>query len=323
MLYHQTERDEESVRHLKWSLQLAPHDAQARGMLGQALLRQGLANLAVSEYERALELDPSLQLLHLYKARALARGGKHSAAIQSFQQFAAHLHAIEDTTLLGQAYVEMGMSYLASGEPARAAEVFQAVLARNGQDGAAHRGLAEVAIVRGELKGAEKHIKKALGLEPRSPAVLDTLATLLGEKGQWDDAVKALEKAVVEAPTDPALHEKLGRALRKAGKAEAAAQIYQRAGHVFPQRKGHFLWLEGRVFARLDRWGEAAHQFRKAVELAPHRWEILDDLGNACVRLGEFDEALANFEQALEKAPPQARSSLAHSIESVQSQRGA
>lgn len=323
MLYYQGDQDEEAVRHLKWSLHLSPNDAQARGMLGQALVRQGLANLAVAEYERALELDPSLQLLHLYKARAAAKGGKHGQAIQSFRQFAAHLEKLEDTTLLGQAYVEMGFSYLANGDPARAAEVFQAALSRDPQEAGALRGLAEVAIARGNLKLAEEHVKSALALEPRGPAVLETLASLMGEKGQWNEAVRVLEKAVVEAPTNAVLHEKLGRAMRKAGNLEGAVQIFQRAGHVFPKRRGHFLWLEGRALGRSGRWGEAAHQLRKALDENPHRWEIYEDLAQACARLGEFQEAVTNIKAAISKAPEGQRGGLNRLLQSIMSQQQA
>ena len=54
--------------------------------------------------------------------------------------------------------------------------------------------------------------------------------------------------------------------------------------------------------------GDRAHEeaipvYRNALRLAPDHPEILYNLGNACLALGELDDALANYDPALARAP--------------------
>ncbi len=310
MLFYAENQDEESVRHLQWSLKLAPADAQAHGMLGQALARQGLTNMAISEYQKALEIDPQLHLLHLYLARAYAQANRHSDAINCFKNFANRLSTLEESQFLGQAYVEMGRSYLEEGQTARAGEVFQAALQRNPRDAGAMLGLARVATARGDFKKARERLKEAMRLEPRNLELLKAMADLQGEEGNWNDAVLTLQKALTENAGDPDLHEALGRALRKGGRHNEAASTYRRGAEIFSARQGRFYWLEGRVEARRERWGEAAMLFRRALERMGQNWQVYEDLAQACYKLGEYDQAKLNLQRAIEQAPDKEQASL-------------
>ncbi|MBI3925706.1 MAG: tetratricopeptide repeat protein [Armatimonadetes bacterium] len=310
MLYFESGHYDEAVRNLQWSLQLQPADAQGRGMLGQAFSRQRLTNLALTEYNGALELDPSLHILHLFIARAYAQAGRHSEAVSSFRKFTAHLDTSEATQFLGQAYVEMGQSLLSEGDFSRASEVFQAALQRNPQDSTALHGMARVALARKKCNKSKDLLAEALELEPRNPELLMTLAEVYGEEGDWDQAAETLQRAVAEHPSHIPLHEKLGRVLRKARRYQEAVAVFRRAAETFPANRPRFLWLEGRVEARRGRWGEAAHLFRRALDLSPHSWRIYEDLGQVCHRLGESEEAVANLREALERAPAPERQSL-------------
>lgn len=294
---------EEAVRDLKRSLELAPADAQAHGMLGQALARQGLTNLAIAEYERALDLDPDLYLLHLSMARAYAQAGRHERAVESFRKFLARVGNQEKTRMLGEAYVDMGRSYLANNNPARAAEVFQAALQRNPQDARALHGLAQVAVARKDYARAQRWLDRALEAEPRSSELRITQARIQGLQGHWGNAVTLMQEALQDDPRRPELHEEMGRVLRKAGRFQDAVDVFRRAAQIFPDQEGYFLWLTGRVQFRQDLFGEAAWSYRKALETMHHDWRIHADLGKACASLAQMDEAARAFQKAMELAP--------------------
>jgi serine/threonine protein kinase/tetratricopeptide (TPR) repeat protein len=303
MLHVEQGEYEEAVRDLKRSLELAPADAQAHGMLGQALARQGLTNLAIAEYERALDLDPDLYLLHLSMARAYAQAGRHERAVESFRKFLARVGNQEKTRMLGEAYVDMGRSYLANNNPARAAEVFQAALQRNPRDARALHGLAEVALARKDYAKAQRWLDRALQAEPRNCELKITQARIQGMQGHWGNAVTLMQEALQDNPRRPDLHEELGRVLRKAGRFQDAVDVFRRAARIFPDQEGYFLWLTGRVQFRQDLFAEAAWSYRKALETMQHDWRIHADLGKACASLVQMDEAAAAFEKALELAP--------------------
>ncbi len=310
LLHYLVGDDEEAVRCLQFSLQLKPDDVQALGILGQSLARQGLANLAIGNFQRALELDSSNHLLYLYQARALAAAGRHGEAIQSFRNFASRLTSRDEALYLSQTQVEMGMSYLGEGDLARAAEVFRLALKANPRDSKALHGLAKVALEKKDWAEARDHLKKALQIEPKSRDYLISLAELQGREGNWNEAVLTLQKAVTENPNEPTLYEVLGRALRKAGRAQESATVFRRGAELFPSEQGRFFWLEARVEARRGRFGEAASLFRRAIERNPDNWRIYADLAETCQQLGEVREAMKVLEKAFHCAPERDREEL-------------
>lgn len=313
--------DEEAVRCLQFSLQLRPGDAQAQGIMGQALARQGLANMAIGAFQKALELDSSNHILYLYLARGLAQAGRHGEAIQSFRNFASRLSSRDEALYLAHTQVEMGLSYLADGQVARAAEVLQLALKSNPRDAKALHGLAKVAMERRDWSEARDRLRKALQIEPKNRDFLLTQAEIQGLEGNWNEAVLTLQRGVTENPNEPLLYELLGRALRKAGRAREAASIFRRGAEVFPAEQGRFFWLEGRVEARLGRFGEAATLFRRALERNPERWRIYADLAETCQQLGEIGEALANVDKALALAGEKDREELKRLQLMLQTQR--
>ena len=302
ILYFQANNGEEAERHLKWAAKLCPADAQTHGMLGQAYLRRGLTNLAISEYARALELDPNLHVLHLYLARALASAGRHGEAIQSFRALAKLTGKADDFSIVGEAYTDMGRSYLAQNLFAQAEEVFQLACNRNPKDAAAFHGLAQVALHRRKFARAREYLATATKLEPKNTDFVETYASIQGEEGNWGDAVLTIQRALTENPTVPDLYEFLGRALRKAGRLSEAASAYRRASEVFPTKQWRFYWLEGRIEARRERWAEAAVLLRKSLDRNPSVPVYLD-LAQAYQQMGQLKDAVELLERATQTVP--------------------
>lgn len=313
--------DEEAVRCLQISAQLRPGDAQTQGILGQSLARQGLANLAIGAFQKALELDNSNHILYLYQARALATAGRHGEAIASFRNFAGRLSSRDEALYLATTQVEMGLSYLADGQVARAAEVLQLAIKTNPRDAKALHGLVKVAMEKRDWADARDKLRKAQQIEPKNRDFLVTQAEIQGLEGNWNEAVLTLQRGVTENPNDPQLYELLGRALRKAGRAQEAAGVFRRGAEVFPAEQGRFYWLEGRVEARRGRFGEAASLFRRAIERNPDRWRVYADLAETCQQLGETREALLNVEKALSLAGEKDREELKRLQLLLQTQR--
>ncbi|MFN8612846.1 MAG: tetratricopeptide repeat protein [Vulcanimicrobiota bacterium] len=313
--------DEEAVRCLQTSAQMRPGDAQTQGILGQALARQGLANLAIGAFQKALEIDNSNYILYLSQARALAAAGRHGEAVSSFRNFASRLSSRDEALYLATTQVEMGLSYLADGQVARAAEVLQLAIKTNPRDAKALHGLVKVAMEKRDWSDARDKLRKAQQIEPKNPDFLVTQAEIQGLEGNWSEAVLTLQRGVTENPNDPHLYELLGRALRKAGRAQEAAGVFRRGAEVFPAEQGRFYWLEGRVEARRGRFGEAATLFRRALERNPDWWRVYADLAETCQQLGETREALVNVEKALSLAGERDREELKRLQLLLQTQR--
>lgn len=304
LLFYNVGDDEEAIRKLQFAASLNPQDSQTQGILGQALARRGgLTNLAVGAFSKALQIDPSNSVLYLYQARALAQAGRHADAVVSFRRFAERLGGQDDAFYLAATQVEMGMSYLAAGDPDRASEVLGLALKSNPKDARALHGLARVAMERQNWADARDKLRRAFTLEPKNRDFLITQSELQGLEGHWSEAALTLQRVVSEHPNEPQFYELLGRALRRSGRLAEAAGTFRRGADLFPRESGRFYWLEARLEARRGRHGEAATLFRRALERLPDHWRIYADLAETCQALGETREALSLVDKALGYAP--------------------
>jgi tetratricopeptide (TPR) repeat protein len=79
------------------------------------------------------------------------------------------------------------------------------------------------------LDEAEKLVRRALELKPRSGHILDSLGWVLFRRGEARRAVELLEQADALSGPDPTVLEHLGDAYRATARPLDAAQAYRRA----------------------------------------------------------------------------------------------
>ncbi len=79
------------------------------------------------------------------------------------------------------------------------------------------------------LDEAEELVRRALGIEPRSAAVIDSYGWVLFRRGRLTEAEHALRRASRLAPRDPEIAEHMGDVMRALGNHKGARAVYQRA----------------------------------------------------------------------------------------------
>ncbi|WP_306119649.1 MULTISPECIES: tetratricopeptide repeat protein [unclassified Roseitalea] len=163
----------------------------------------------------------------------------------------------------------------------------------------------------------------------------------LSDLGRDDEAKATLGKLIAENPTDFRGYLALGGVHASLREFEEAASVYERAIETMDLDDPRFWQLHYRLgiaYERTDRWPEAERVFkytltlspdqpdvlnylgyswidmsmhldegiemiRKAVEQRPRDGYIVDSLGWAYYRLGEFDKAVEHLERATELRP--------------------
>ena len=83
------------------------------------------------------------------------------------------------------------------------------------------RGLSQ--FEKGDLRGAEQSLRRAVATNPQLPVARSTLGRVLAKAERYDEAAVELRQAVELDPTDAAGSYVLGFALRKLGQNVAAA----------------------------------------------------------------------------------------------------
>lgn len=123
------------------------------------------------------------------------------------------------------------------------------------------------------------------------------------------DSLPALERAAKLNPDDSSIQARLARASRLAGKSEASLAALRRAAVISP---GGFSQQEGyaRGLIAGGREAEAYAQYRNILERWPRSIDALVNYGLLAQRLGHNDEAVDNWERAIDLDPSQTNAQL-------------
>lgn len=164
-------------------------------------------------------------------------------------------------------------------------------------------GLAEVARLKKDLKGAEHWLRKALAAAPEAAAVQRAWGRYEFVMGRHSAAEAAFQKAIGLDPKSAGGYLDLGDLYMTAlNKPKEAAEAYAEAARLDPRHGGARHGL-GMALAAQRRFDEAEAAFRKAAELSPRNPLPLQALGRLHLSRGKVDPALAAFNELLQANP--------------------
>lgn len=202
-------------------------DQIAGAATAERCLALGLATrdpeLRAGAYERALAIEPSSGLAHLFAASSRLEGGRADEAGEAL------VRAAELEPGLAAAYYELG----------------------------------KLAIQSDDMEGALAAFRKTTELLPEYPSAWGNLGAALGEVQRLDEAAEALTHAVTLDPLNPALRSNLGVSLRDQGRLEEAETCLRDALSLSPDFVfGHYnlasiLYLMGRYPEAIERFEQA------------------------------------------------------------------
>ncbi len=163
--------------------------AQELNQLGDLYLQQGNPALAIIQYQKAVDADPSLYRVH-YK--------------------------------IGEMFVKKGL-------PQDALEHFQEVLKKDERDALSLEGVGEAYFRMGNEKDAEASFRKAVAVNPDRWQTRNLLGTLLDRQKRHEEAIAQYEQGLRVQPGEASLLNNLGLAYYLLGRYEDAVQSFQLA----------------------------------------------------------------------------------------------
>ncbi len=250
--------------------------------LGNVLQDQGKLDRAISEYRKALRLDPkSAEALNDLGTAYHAKGW-FDEAIDCYQK------AIRLDPRHAVAYGNLG-----------------ACLYKHHRYREARRYLTEelklrfIGLGRRIVLGLQRGLSNPIRPSPRERALA---ARAYFDAGNRDIAELICRDTLGEEPDNAPALDVLGRALEASGKPEEALECVQRALRLRP-RDPELHVLLGNVLVKLGRKDEAAAAYGSALKLRPGFAKALNNLGNLLLERGEIDAALLNYREAVRLDP--------------------
>jgi len=194
----------------------------------------------------------------------------------------------------------LGWTLFQEGRSAEAVTEYERALAADPKHAKAHNNLALALVDLGRFDEAATHFKASLEIEPRAEIWSD-YGFALARQGRTEEARAAYAKALDLDPSCPSAHRNLAVSFVQAGALEEAESHYRQALASKPSAEtSNGL---GYVLLRQGRMDDAIAEFQKAIDADPSYTPAYNNLADALARQGKFAEAEQVYERSLAVKP--------------------
>lgn len=340
-----------------WNLSVVTADVYyKRGTGAEAL---GRVDVAVTQYQKALRLQPDQDwyfiffgraLLTLAEQRSASQGAAAPVPMTTDQLLAMDTRALSampkeellaaTNTLFDRArelsplnpdhYANLGRLHRYWGDTVDRSHLDDSLLylqeATTVSPRVAHLqdDLARTYMSRGEIDKALQVLDHSKQLDPTYASTYLLIGYAYQQQQMWDDALANLQKAMEIDPgslvAEGGAEQRIAKYI-EAGKGEELAEIFR---HVVEENPSNSTVRStyGFVLSRLGKTQEALDQFRINVELSPKDWIGHRNMAISYQQLGMVPEALAAAELALQYAPEDQKKPIRDFVAALQSTEG-
>ncbi len=306
MCYSKLRQFENALASFQQAYRLRP-DAESAGEVAFCLSNLGQMDKSIATYQEAIRLDPKDSDSYEALGRILMVSGRFSEAVTNLQR-ALQLEPDEPyfKWQLGTAYVLTGRKDLAariqqdlSRQQSNLAELLSRdINDRNGPAGVLNNiGLPELVDNTGIALTAFRSAQK---LSPNNAVILSDAAFGFSVLGQTDEAIQAYRSIIKANPSTEQLalaHRGLGDMYARLKDSPRAIASYQESLRVMPTAACHASL--GELYMSLDQFPKALAAFQEAVRLQPESYEQHLRLGRFYARSdNQLGKAIASLQEA-------------------------
>ncbi len=304
----------EAARCFQRGQEQKPYDPQIYSRLGMALWRAGDQERALENITRALELDPNDRTVILDCITVFKDLGRDAEAREILDAYLERNPWDREATekgalpfdpapaeVVSQGFdpaaflVAEGEAQYGKGRPDRARFCFELALEHDPKNAKSCNNLGVLAWEDDRLEEALNWFYRALELDSDDPEILKNGSQALAAAGELETALELLELYLCRHPEDGSawqsyrsLVKETAAGWRPDGLNGSTAEVYLRMGE--------------QLSAAGDAYG-AAEAYGRASLLDPQSAEPLYRLGMLHRRIGQVDDAVAMFREALAKKP--------------------
>jgi|GEM_PF-1458604 len=281
-------------------------DFSATLILGWLLVKAGETPEARAAFQQAVALNPQSPLPHLALAGILSAQPSPKDAAAEYELAAGLME--EKNPALEDVLFKLGSAQASAGEPLKASEAWERVIAIDPENPDLHRKLAENYAANNLPDKAIAHYRYVAehgGAQQRALA-LQSMARVYQMKGEPEAAIQSLEKAI--ALTSPGnwlrgeFQDQLIRQYQRAHKTPELEQRWKKEADENPRDAGVFLQLI-ELYDRLGEPGKESDVLKKLTVLLPNNADYKIRLARLYVQLNQIDDAAALFDQILKTQP--------------------
>ena len=299
-------------------IQAVPNCIDAINLLGVIAQRVNRHELAVEQFQKAINIDNSRALLYYNLGVSLYTLGRIEEAIQVLRialekepgngQFIEYLNGLLNNFVsnagvdsiqnkAGKA-LRQGISFHKAGQLDEAIHWYQKTLKFNPDNLAALSNMGAALQTTGKLEEAVSSYQKAIAIKPDYAEAYSNIGNAQKEQGKLKEAVISYQKAIAINPDYVKAYYNLGVILQEQGKAAEAVASYQKAIAIKPDYAEVYSNI-GNTLLEHGKLEEAVSSYQKAISLKPDCVEAYSNLGYAKQEQGKSEEAVASYQKAM------------------------
>ena len=258
--------DDAEAQHRE-AMRLYPAYAEAYNNLGIVAEQKGRLEEAVKYYTTSLTLqrqERNRAESHHNLGSVLQKLGRNDEAIAQIRE------ALRIRPGYADAHGNLGTALLQSGRPDEAIAEYREALRLKPGYAQARNNLGTVLAKTGRLDEAVAEFQETLRLKPDATLTYINLADALRRLKRRDEAVSALRMAIRLQPEMAIAHYSLGNVLQDMGQFDAAVRAYREALRYEPEARSYYIHNDlGVALAQLGRRQEALAEFERALQIKP------------------------------------------------------
>jgi tetratricopeptide (TPR) repeat protein len=238
---------------------------------GVAYLEKGQYDRAVSQFSKAVKVDPGYVDAYYNRGLAYYSKGEYDRAISDYTR------AIELFPQDFDAYFNRGLAHYGKGEYDRAISDYTQVIAINPADTQAYNNRGFLYYYKGEYDIAISDYTKAVDIDPGYTDAYYNRGLALYEKGDYDRASSDYSKVIELNPMDTDAYNNRGLIYYNRGQYDSALYDYSRIIEIDPGYIDAY-FNRGLIYYNLKDYRKAAQDFKSVTELDPNDKEAADYL---------------------------------------------
>ena len=252
-----------AVIQLKNALQSKPDLAEARFLLGKALIEEGNFSGADVELRKAADLKFSADQLIPVQARVMLVLGQPGKVIDDFGK--AQLSTPESRADL---QTTVGNAYMALGKADDAKRAFDTALSSVPDYGPAVFGLAKIRITARDMDGALSLLDSAIAKNPKFVDALQLKGDIFAFQGKSGEAQEIYRNELGIRPDYLPAHVALISRLMEAGKLDEAVKQFESMKKIAPTNL-QTLYVQAELFYRQKKFSEARDAIQQYLRAVP------------------------------------------------------
>ena len=289
-------RYEESQRWQRRALRDKPKRAAYHSHLAQTLAEAGEVTAAISEAERAIQLDRRCGECWQVMLELVRKHGETA----EFESLLAM--ALQSLPGEGALLVERGRLLALMGQPEQAEAHYRQLIARDPLCLDAYHALGWLL---NELNRHEEMLEAAMHAFALRPYELETsklIGVALGQQERYHEAIPWLYRALEVDPGDDRIRQALATTFNHTGEHAVAIDLLEQ---VLQRTPDNALVLNslGVVYLDMGQIDQAINHLRRSIELDPDNIDPQVNLAVALSNAGEMEEAIALYEKVLRAHP--------------------